>query len=111
MKTTFFLVAMAALLLSFPSCNGDDDDDKTPACSTAWGTELQNELNAVINAAQAYGNDPTPANCNAYKTSYQAYLNKLKPYGNCSALTGQNRTDFNEAVAEAEADLATMTCD
>ncbi|MGC1244332.1 MAG: hypothetical protein WA874_22265 [Chryseosolibacter sp.] len=110
MKTKLLMVAMAALLLGFPSCNNDDDKDKTPACSTAWGTELQTELNAVINAATVYGNDPTVANCNSYKTSYQAYLNKLKPYGNCAALTGQNRTDFNNAVQQAEADLATL-CD
>jgi hypothetical protein len=105
MKNKLLLLAFVAGSIAMPSCS--KKDDPTP-CSTAWGTELQTELNAVITAGQVYGNDPTPANCTSYKASYQAYINALKPYGDCSSLTGQQRTDFNTAVADAEADLATL---
>jgi hypothetical protein len=108
MKKNILLLAFVAASLAFGSCS-KSNDDPTP-CSTNYGAELQTELNAVINAGNIYANDPTPANCTSYKASYQAYLNELKPYGNCSALTGQNRTDFNNAVAEAEASIADL-CD
>ena len=88
------------------SCSKDGDG--IAPCTTAWATDLQGELTAVINAGQAYGLDQSDANCNAYKSAYQDYINALKPYGNCATLTGQNRTDWQEAVAEAEADVATL---
>lgn len=108
MNKKSLLVAVAALILGFGSCS--KDEDSKPACSTAWSTELQDELNAVASAGSAWANDPTPANCNSYKTSYQAYINALKPYGNCSALTGQSRADFTAALQAAEDDLASL-CD
>ena len=107
MNTKWLLVAMAACLLGFSSCKDEDDNNK-PNCSTAWGTELQAELNAVINAGTAWSADPTPANCASYKAAYQAYINALRPYGNCSALTGQNREEFNDALEAAEDDLETL---
>ncbi len=84
------------------------DGDGIGSCTTAWATDLQGELTAVINAGAAFGTDQSDANCNAYKSAYQDYINALKPYGNCATLTGQNRTDWQEAVAEAEADVATL---
>ena len=67
-------------------------------------------LDAVINAGQLYANDPSDANCLTYKARYEDYLDALRPYGNCSALTGQSRTDFNAALEAAEDDVATL-CD
>ena len=89
------------------SCK-DEEDEAT--CSTAWGVELQDELNAVTNAGVTWANDPSEANCNSYKSKYQAYLNALRPYGNCSALTGQLRTDFETALQDAEEGLVDL-CD
>ena len=105
MNNKLFL-AITVCFLGLASCGKKDDPE--PACSTAWGTELQVELNAVINAGSVYGNDPTPANCTAYKAAYQAYINELKPYGDCNALTGQNRTDFNASLQTAEDNLASL---
>ena len=73
-------------VFGFWTCDKDDDSD---ACSAAWASELNNEANALINAAQVYGMDPTVANCNAYKQAAQAYVNALEPYGDCPALTGR----------------------
>jgi len=100
-----FIVFCFTLLVT--SCSKDGDGGLAP-CSVAWATDLQGELTAVISAGQAFGTDPSDANCNAYKSAYQDYINALKPYGNCATLTGQSRTDWQEAVAEAEADVATL---
>jgi len=100
-------IILFCLTLFITGCSKDGDGGLAP-CSTAWATDLQGELTAVINAGAAFGADPSDANCNAYKAAYQDYINALKPYGNCATLTGQNRTDWQQAVAEAEADVATL---
>ena len=107
MKTRWCFIVMTFFFAGFFSCK-DEEDEAT--CSTAWGVELQDELNAVNTAGLTWANDPSEANCNAYKSKYQAYINALRPYGNCSALTGQSRTDFETALEDAEESLIDL-CD
>ncbi|WP_460542222.1 hypothetical protein [Echinicola sediminis] len=94
--------------LVFTNCNSNGDD--TPPCSVAWSTELQAESNAVVAAAQNFGQNPNASTCQAYVVAYQAYLNALDPYGDCGALTNQQRNDWEQAVAEAEASLEDVDC-
>jgi hypothetical protein len=82
--------------------------DNPALCSTAWATELQNELTAISTAISVYSMDPSDANCNALKAAYQDYIDALRPYGNCPTLTGQSRTDWQNALNEAEADIDTI---
>ena len=84
------------------------DGDGIAPCSAAWATDLQNELVSVSTAASTYQMDQSDANCQALKTAYQNYINALKPYGNCATLTGQSRTDWKNALDEAEASVATL---
>jgi len=100
----FFIFCFTLLVTS---CSKDGDGGLAP-CSAAWATDLQSEVTAFVTAQAAFGADPSDANCNAYKSALQNYINALKPYGNCATLTGQTRTDWQEAVAEAEADVATL---
>jgi hypothetical protein len=103
-KNKLLLVAVCLLVMS--SCSSNDP---TPAnCSVAWATDLQAEITAMANAATAYANDQTQNNCLNYKSTLQAYINKLKPYGNCSALTGQNKAQFDAALQEAEAEVSSL---
>lgn len=108
-KKVLFALIMAFGILGLAACSNDDDVTEDP-CSTAWSTELQAEIEAMSLAAQTYASDPTPANCEAYRTAAQAYIDALKPYGNCAVLTGQNRVAWEEAVAQAEANLEDMDC-
>jgi len=103
----FSILFLCAGFIGLISCGGDDAEVAV-ACSIAWGTELQTEFTAITNAAAAYGADDSEANCNALKAAYQTYINALRPYGDCAALTGQNRTDFNNSLNDAEASLATI---
>jgi len=66
---------------------------------------LQNEISAVGTAASIYSMDPSDANCNMLKAAYQDYIDALKPYGNCTALSGTSRTQWQNAINEAESDL------
>ena len=104
---TYPFTIIFCLTLMFSSCSKDGDGDIVP-CSTAWATDLQPEFTAVMNAASAYAQDDSQANCNAYKSAYQAWINALKPYGNCATLTGQDRIEWQAAVNEAEAEVADL---
>ncbi|MBK8700765.1 MAG: hypothetical protein IPN29_14980 [Saprospiraceae bacterium] len=106
-KILLFLLAMSFILVS-SSCGGDDGGI-TP-CSTAYATELQDEVNALNAAAQAYSTNPTTANCNAYKSAAQSYVNALEPYGNCATLTGQSRTNWQASLDAAKAAVAAIQC-
>jgi hypothetical protein len=104
-KLSFHFTIFFCLTLIFSSCSKDGDSDVVP-CSAAWATDLQPEFTAVMNAASAYAQNESDANCNAFKSAYQDYINALKPYGDCATLSGQNRAEWQAAVAEAEAEVA-----
>lgn len=103
----FSILFLCVGFIGLNSCGGDDAE-KAVACSIAWGTELQAEVTALSNAFAAYGADQSQPNCDAVKAAYQTYIDALRPYGNCATLTGQNRTDFNNALNEAENNLSTI---
>lgn len=102
MKNVCFAILLLSVgFIGITSCGGDDAVVAT-TCSIAWGNELQSEITALVNAATAYSDDDSEVNCNAYKAAQQAYIDALRPYGNCSALTGQNRTIFDETLDDLE---------
>jgi hypothetical protein len=112
MKTKFLFLLLFVVFIGMDSCKNDNDPDGDPDyCLTHWATSLQDELNAATNAAMVYVNNPTVANCNAYKAAVQAYLNALEPYGDCSSLTGQARADWEAAIDEAQEDINEYTCE
>jgi hypothetical protein len=98
------LCVSVAGLLVFSSCKKDDDPS---GCN--YVTETQDELDALTAAATAYGNDPTPANCQAYKVAYQAYLNELEDHVSCAALSGQ-QNELQSAIDSAQASLDQLQC-
>ena len=97
----FHLVYVLFGLLLLFSCKKED----VAPCSGAWATELSNEFTAIATAASNYSMDPSEANCNMMKAAYQDYIDALRPYGNCSTLTGTSRSEWQKAIDEAEADL------
>lgn len=107
-KKVFFFLFLAVAVFGFSTCNDKNDDND--GCSAAWASELTDEVNALMSAAQTYGLNPTPANCNAYKQAAQKYVDAMKPYGDCAALTGQNRTDWQNAYNEAQTEVDNIDC-
>lgn len=101
-KSLFSAMIMASLL--FIACKKDDDP---VGCN--YAQEVQDELNALNAAATAYGNDPTPAKCQAYKDSFQAYLNELQDHIECAALAGQ-QNELQQSINAAQASLDALQC-
>jgi len=95
------LVLIMFALMVLVSCK----KESVAPCSVAWGVELQNEITAISTAITIYSGDPSDANCTALKAAYQDYIDALKPYGNCSTLTGAGRTEWQNALNEAESKI------
>ena len=99
---------VAVICFSQVSCKKAVTD---PAyCGTAWATHLSAEITAYTNALAVYTADPTPANCNLFKSAYQSYLDGLKPFLDCTLYTGAQKTELDNAITQAEAEIDTL-CD
>ena len=108
-KITF--LGLAILILStLISCSDDEEVNDPGICGTAWAVAIEDEANDLSLAAQAYASDQSTENCTAYKVALQAYVDALKPYGDCTTLTVQQRSDWEVAVAEAEACIDDIEC-
>jgi hypothetical protein len=105
-KVLCFLIIVS--FLGIGSCKKKATDPDY--CATSWATQLSAEVNALSTAAQAYGASQTAANCNAFKTAYQNYLNALDPFLDCAAWTVQERSELQDAIDEAQQDINNLVC-
>ncbi len=108
MKTfqTLLIGLLVTGSLAFLSCKKDSNDPQ----SCNYTQELQSELDAVNAAASAYAMDPTSmANCNAYKTALQNYLDKAKTFLDCAALSGQ-QAELQSAIDQEQAAVNAIQC-
>lgn len=103
-KVFYFLVILS--FLGFGSCK--KKSTSPDYCNTAWTTQIQSQVTAFTNAATVYAADPTPANCTTYKAAYNNYIKALEPFSNCTAWTAQEKSDFDTALAQAKAGVATL---
>lgn len=106
---TLFFCLLGLFLI--PACGGDDDSSDPSGCGTNFNfqTELAAETTALSDATQVWVNDPTTENCNAYKAAATAYLDAAIGLEDCAILAGQ-ATEFNQAVADAQASVDAIVC-
>ncbi len=94
------------IIVSFIGLDACKKDASDPAfCGTAWATQVTTELNALSTAAAAYSSTPNATTCNAYKTAYQSYIDALEKFLDCSLWSSIQKTELENAIAEAEDDL------
>lgn len=87
------------------SCK-DKDDDPQP-CN--YATELQVEIDAFTNALTAYSNDPSQANCIAYKNALLVYIDALGDYEDCAVLAGQGQ-EWQASLDAAQTSANAIQC-
>ena len=105
MRTIHKLVVGICIIAAIPFLNSCKKDDPV---SCNYATEVQDELNAVNAAATAYGNDPSTANCNAFKSAYQNYLNALEDHSNC--VLAEQQAAYQQALDDAQAAIDGFQC-
>jgi hypothetical protein len=101
-KKMIFGICFGAILI-LGSCGKDD-----PA-TCDYTAELEDELNAIISTSEAYGQNPTIANCEAYKASVQAYLNEAEDFRDCAFNAGHGN-EYQQAIDQQQAAIDALVC-
>ncbi len=110
-KTKIYLIGcfVAVISTSF-GCSKDSPLNPLGNCFDGnWAEQYANELQVWSNAATAYSENPTTANCGTYKTTAKNYLDALKELADC--VPTANRAEINKAINEAKADVDKEGCD
>lgn len=101
---------LSGLLVVFSSCS---KDDKGPlglggGCAYTWSVRIADEVLVLTNAATAYSQDSTQANCEAYKKAYQNYLNEAEDIKSC--VPADEKDDFQQNIDDARKELDDLPC-
>ena len=97
---------MLGMVVITYSCKKDDDDPV--GCN--YATEVQDEVNALTVASEAFSADPTNvAKCQAFKAAYQDYLDALESNIECATLSGQ-QAELQAAINQTQAALDAFQC-
>lgn len=108
---TFFFLGLMAITLSFSACGGSDDDGNIGPvfCNDqTFGEAIANAVSGLNDAAVLYANDPTTANCEAYRDAAQDYLDEVRRFEGCAIIGA--REDFREALREAQESVDMIMC-
>jgi len=107
--TKFFGALALVSVVFLAQCK--KDDNKVDKCTGFnFSAQIEAELNAFSTAATAYGQDPTPANCNAYKAAGLDYVNALEDLKDCAILSGQNEQQYQQSIDDAKASFQSIVC-
>lgn len=99
-------ILMGGLIMAAPACKDDDDDPVN--CN--YLTEVQDEIDALTAAANAWGADPSNATkCQAYKNAAQDYLDALESHVECAASAGQE-DELQQAINDAQIQVDQIQC-
>jgi hypothetical protein len=109
-KLPVFIFAII-VIMGLTTCQKDDDPESDNFCSAPLSIALQDESNNVTNAQIAYQNDRTVANCNAYKAAYEAYIDGLERYEQCTTLTAPARAQVEDHLENARRESASISCE
>lgn len=101
-----FAMSLCLLAVAFvaPSCKDDEED----CAQTA--SNLQDELTSMQNAAIAYALDNSTANCNAYKSAAQAYINEAQDLIDCPGLSASEKAQYQQSLDDAQDELNNLPC-
>lgn len=101
LKKPLFLCLIVSLFFSI-SC------EEAAVVSCNYAVELQDEVTTLSNAASAYGQDQSAANCEAYRQAFLDYLEEAEKLDNC--VLGGDRVDYLKAIEDTRASLDDLTC-
>lgn len=98
-------LAIPVILLLVLGCGKNDDP-----CSDSldYTTVLEERLNALTKASEAYTNDPTPANCQQYKNSFRAYWKANIDLSDCASKVASLPFAAKLSEKELEQEIATL---
>lgn len=112
MKFRILLCLLTIGCFAISSCGSDDDPNNGNVdCDNSFSitVEIEDELNAFLNAAQAYGISQTQENCNAYKAAGNDYVDALRALEDCARIVGELQ-EYNQLLDQLETDINNIPC-
>lgn len=105
-KTSIFKLALGIFfLVFFANCS---KANPISCLNGSWIQEVSSDLEKWTAAANTYGEEPTEANCNSYKSAINGYLNALNQIKNC--VPSSSLSDFDGSLDEAKQELSEIDC-
>lgn len=110
-KSKLFVIGCGvALMMLTTGCSKNNILNPAGNCfGGSWAEGYLSEFQAWSDAATAYGENPTEANCAKYKSAAKSYLDAIDSIYDCIP-TGQ-RAEFDQEIKEAKADIDREACD
>lgn len=108
-KNQLLIACVLMSLVFLFSCDKDSPLNPAGACFGGnWSLQYADELETWSNAAQAYADDPTPANCTNYKSAAKDYYDALNDVYDC--VPTASRQEIDQAIKEAKAEIDAQDC-
>lgn len=101
-KAFLGILVMSALLVS--ACKKDDDGVN---CSN-YVNAIQEKLDAVLVASEAFSTNPSTANCEAYKAAVAEYLDTAENFIDC--VPTEDRAQYQQDIDELQAEIDQLSC-
>jgi uncharacterized protein YaaR (DUF327 family) len=101
-KAFLGILVLSALLVS--ACKKDDEGTN---CSN-YANAIQEKLDAVVVASEAFSTDPSTANCNAYKTAVSEYLDTAENFIEC--VPAEDRAQYQQDIDDLQAEIDQLSC-
>lgn len=99
----YYIIVAAALIISVGSWSCGK------SCGTlGWALGVQDELNNLSTTSAAYSQNPTTANCQAYREAYIDYIDALKKWDKC--VGASDRGSWQQSLDEAETEAENIQC-
>ena len=101
MKNSIFTSILFTTLILM-SCGSDDASDCTQA---QFSSEVNAAITGVNNAGTAWANDPSSANCNAFVSAANDYLDVVEGFNGCGVIS---QSDYDSQIDAARAAINTL---
>jgi hypothetical protein len=86
-----------------------DDKDTPEGCATNFAATFQDELEDINTASANFSNDPSTANCEAFKDAYNDYLDALEDWEECANINNQV-VEWQQSLDAARAAINDLVC-
>ncbi|MFK8164134.1 MAG: hypothetical protein AB8H12_16940 [Lewinella sp.] len=108
MRNLLLLLSLTLSLFITASCSKDEPANLNNCTAAAASQDVADAFAEFEAAIGDFANDPSTANCEAYRREAQDYLNVLKRFENCAGVG--DTQEWRDNISEAEAEVAMIQC-
>ncbi|TXD83648.1 hypothetical protein ESY86_08790 [Subsaximicrobium wynnwilliamsii] len=108
-RATLFSVCLSIPFMGLMGCSSSDDSDDINTNCGNWSDLFLSQANLYSQASQAYADDPSPANCQNFKSAGLNYIDALE--GAIDCVPTANVQGFNAELDQYRAEVNALDCD